>query len=73
MVSHDLGADDRVRRFMAEGAEIEGVRLRVVELTGRPGEAVVMHPWLMHAAAPNCRDAARVMLSQTVVPRPALL
>jgi hypothetical protein len=38
---------------MVEGAVVEGIRLSVLELTGERAEAILMHPWLLHAPAPN--------------------
>jgi hypothetical protein len=38
---------------MEQGAAVSGVPVRVVELTGQPGDVVFMHPHLFHAAAPN--------------------
>lgn len=51
----------RRRRFMAAETEVEGVGLRVVELTGRPGDVVAIHPWLVHAIAPNASQTPRFM------------
>lgn len=51
------GGGDRVQRFMASSP------LRVVELTGRAGEVVLTHPWLLHCPAPNCATAPRFMRS----------
>ena len=34
---------ERVRRFMGEETEIDGVAVRVLELTGEPGDAVLYH------------------------------
>jgi hypothetical protein len=58
--------EDRVRRFMVEGDEVDGVHVRVVELTGEPGDVVLWHPALLHAGAPNCLDEPRFMLTHTV-------
>jgi hypothetical protein len=57
---------DRVRRFMTEGAEVRGVPLRVMELTGEPGDVVIWHPWLFHAPAANCKSQPRLMLRQPI-------
>jgi ectoine hydroxylase-related dioxygenase (phytanoyl-CoA dioxygenase family) len=32
---------------------VDGVPLRVVELTGEPGDMVFCHPVMVHCAAPN--------------------
>ena len=57
--------EDRMQRFMVEGAEVEGVHVRVVELTGEPGDVVLWHPSLLHAIAANCLDVPRFMLTHT--------
>jgi len=41
--------------------EVHGIPTRVVELTGEPGEAVLCHPVLLHAASPNARTTPRIM------------
>jgi hypothetical protein len=56
---------DRIHRFLIEGADVEGVHVRVVELTGEPGDVVLWHPALLHTAAPNCSDQPRFMLTHT--------
>ena len=50
------GPEDRTRAFMDAGGP-----LRVVELTGEPGDMVFCHPLLVHAGAPNCRDVPRMV------------
>jgi len=35
---------------------------RVVELTGRPGDVVLMHPWTLHHASPNVAPHAAPLL-----------
>jgi ectoine hydroxylase-related dioxygenase (phytanoyl-CoA dioxygenase family) len=60
-------SDDRIQRFMHEGATVDGVALRVVELVGEAGDAFLMHPWQLHAPAPNCGTSPRLMLAHTVV------
>ena len=44
---------DRVAAFMDEETVVEGVPLRVVELTGEPGDMVFCHPCMVHCGAPN--------------------
>lgn len=61
---------DRERRLsmlMDLGADLDGVRVRVVELTGAPGDVVLWHPSLLHAAAPNSSDWPRFMLTHTAL------
>jgi ectoine hydroxylase-related dioxygenase (phytanoyl-CoA dioxygenase family) len=57
---------DRVGRFMQEGGLVDGVPVRVVELTGAPGDVVLTHPWLFHAAATNCSRAPRMLVGHSV-------
>ncbi|TDD63541.1 phytanoyl-CoA dioxygenase family protein [Actinomadura rubrisoli] len=54
---------ERARRLMEDGATVSGIALRVVELTGRPGDVVFMHPHLFHAAAPNSSSSPRFMVT----------
>jgi hypothetical protein len=63
-------AGERVRRFMHEGTTIDGVDLKVVELTGRAGDAFVMHCDTLHAMAPNCGSQPRLMAT-TILMRAA--
>lgn len=52
---------DRVAVFIEAGMEIAGVSLRVVELTGEPGDMVFCHPAIVHCIAPNCAETPRFM------------
>lgn len=61
----DSTAGDRVGRFMTDGDEVEGVHVRVVELTGEPGDVVLWHPSLLHAGTTNALDVPRFMLTNT--------
>lgn len=54
---------DRIRRLMDDGDTVEGVGVRVVELTGAPGDLVVMHPWMLHNISMNVADRPRMMTS----------
>ncbi len=56
---------DRVDRFMIDGDEVDGVRVRVVEATGEAGDVCLMHPWMLHNIARNCADRPRMMMTQT--------
>lgn len=61
---HDTS--DRVARFMREGAVLDGVPVRIVELTGAAGDAFLVHPWNPHAAVPNCNPTPRMMVSASI-------
>jgi len=52
---------DRVEAFMTRETVVDGVPLRVVELTGEPGDMVFCHPALVHCVAPNGGDQPRMM------------
>jgi hypothetical protein len=59
--SKDLTQDEAERRLMRERTSVGGKELRLIELTGSPGDAVLCHPVLLHARARNCQDAPRFM------------
>ena len=58
---------DRAAAFMNTGAIVDGVPLRVVELTGEPGDMVFCHPVMVHCAAPNRGTRPRFMRIKTQV------
>lgn len=57
---------DRVARCLDEGTVIDGTRMRARELTGSPGDVVLMHSRTLHAAAPNGRAVPRMMLVEII-------
>jgi ectoine hydroxylase-related dioxygenase (phytanoyl-CoA dioxygenase family) len=57
---------DRVRQYMTDGDEIDGVRVKVVELIGQAGDVVVMLPWTMHSLAMNCAAVPRFMTTHSI-------
>lgn len=68
-LSQSMPPERRLSRLMSEGAEVNGARVRVVELTGVPGDVVLWHPSLFHAAAPNTSSSPRFMLTHTALRR----
>lgn len=56
----------RIRRFMTDGGEVDGVEVRVREMLGDPGEVILMHPLMLHAPTPNVLPTPRMMLTQFV-------
>ena len=62
-------AIDRVSRFMKSTIALEDLDLRVVELTGEPGDVYLVHPLMIHASSPNCLATPRMALSTTVYRR----
>ena len=60
--------EGRVQRFMQEGADFDGVPLRVAEMTGQPGDVILWHPNLLHTYSPaNNASTPRLVLSATIV------
>lgn len=57
---------DRIASFMNDAQEVDGVPVRVTELTGEPGDAILCHPLMLHVAAPNRADTPRFMRSQRI-------
>ncbi len=58
---------DRVAAFMDTETAVDGVPLRVVELTGEPGDMVFCHPVMVHCAAQNRGTRPRFMRIKTQV------
>jgi hypothetical protein len=52
---------DRIAAFMDGETVVDGVPLRVVELTGEPGDMVFCHPAMVHCRAPNRGTHPRFM------------
>ena len=48
---------------MDDGDTVDGVDVRVVELTGARGDLVVMHPWVLHNISMNVANTPRMMTS----------
>lgn len=62
----DSSLPGRAQRFMEQGGVVDGIPVRVVEMTGEPGDVFFMHPSLMHAFSTNAGAEARMMLTQWV-------
>jgi hypothetical protein len=61
---------DRIAAFMDGETIVEGVPLRVAELTGEPGDMVFCHPLIVHCVAPNRGARPRFMrIKQQVLTR----
>jgi hypothetical protein len=58
---------DRIAAFMDRETAVEGVPLRVVELTGEPGDMVLCHPVIVHCVNPNRGTRPRFMRIKTQV------
>jgi ectoine hydroxylase-related dioxygenase (phytanoyl-CoA dioxygenase family) len=53
----------RVARFMERTEEHDGIPLRIVENAGTAGDVMLLHPLLLHVAAPNNSRHPRFLLS----------
>jgi hypothetical protein len=49
------------RRHFTDPTDVHGFQLRVVELTGEPGDAVITDAGVLHAKSRNCLDRPRFM------------
>ena len=65
-LSSDKKVPGRVERFMASEHMVDGVSLKVSELSGKAGDIVIAHPWLLHCTAPNCGHWPRFMRVQRI-------
>ena len=64
------GDDDR-SRFMEEVGNIDGVPVKVVELTGDPGDVYFVDLRLLHSIGANTSDQPRMMIAQRMPRREA--
>lgn len=58
--------EDRVAHFLGAAHVADGIPLRVAELIGEPGDAILCHPLLLHVASRNLAHAPRFMRSQRI-------
>jgi hypothetical protein len=61
--------DNRVGRFTERDGDLCGFPVRVEELTGEPGDVILMHPGMLHSGSPNVLSQPRMMLVQSIVRR----
>jgi hypothetical protein len=54
---------ERIERFMSGVEDEDGSPLQVIEATGDAGDVLLVHPLVMHAAAPNSAAEPRFMIS----------
>jgi hypothetical protein len=66
LIGRDPQPPSRVDFFLADTGDSRGIPLRVVELTGEPGDVILCHPLLLHAAARNVARVPRFMRSQRI-------
>ena len=63
------GGRDRVARFMQTWGTMRGTPVRVEEMTGEPGDIIIMHPATFHTVAPNGLDRPGRRLVETIYRR----
>jgi len=56
-------AGARAERFMDHAEEIDGIAMQVIENTGAAGDVLLLHPLILHVAAPNNGNEPRFLLS----------
>jgi hypothetical protein len=65
----DGDPDERRRTLMEDGDELDGVRVRVRELTGAAGDVVIQLPWTLHAISRHAGDRVRIIANHTTTRR----
>ena len=63
--SHDPGVDHE-ERYMRNPVDVFGIPVQAVEFTGRPGDVILMHPWIFHAASPNRGNKPRIVITERI-------
>ncbi|MFV2050460.1 phytanoyl-CoA dioxygenase family protein [Metabacillus litoralis] len=57
---------DRIEKFMENPyVDEDGIKLKVIETTGSPGDVILCHPFLYHAASQNHSGVPRFMCNRT--------
>jgi ectoine hydroxylase-related dioxygenase (phytanoyl-CoA dioxygenase family) len=56
----------QLRRYLDDGAVVDGTHVRVAELCGQPGDVVLMNQRVLHVTAPNAGTIPRMMLSDFI-------
>ena len=58
--------DAGVRALIGAPAQVGGVEVQVLEMTGAPGDLILMHPVTLHGLSHNALDRPRMMLTQAL-------
>lgn len=62
----------RVQAFMEKSHRIDDVEIRVEQMSGRPGDILLMHPWLLHVRSPHSGTHPRFMLAKSIYTHAAM-
>jgi len=69
LTGHDESPVDRIAFFMDKETIIDDVPVHVVELTGKPGDAIICQPTIFHIASENRADYPRFMRAKGIEKR----
>lgn len=58
------------RALQTQTCEIDGVEVGVRQMSGQPGDAILMHPLMLHSGVENAAATPRMMLVDTILARP---
>ncbi len=62
----DWTAGDWVSALPKRSEVVLDNAVRVIELTGQPGDVVICHPWMLHSPSPNRGTGPRLMTVQRI-------
>ena len=65
----DGPGEERIERFLEQTREHQGVPLRVLEMTGEPGDVFVSHLWMLHAGSMNSSGRMRMVVTERLFGR----
>lgn len=57
---------DREQRYLQNSVDVFGVPVQAVEFTGQPGDVILMHPWIFHAASSNRGNRPRIVITERI-------
>lgn len=66
---HGDRLEDGGRSLVGQRYDVDGVPVEVLELTGQPGDVVIAHLHVFHAASPNTGHHPRQMLGKGIIGR----
>jgi hypothetical protein len=55
-----------LRAFINIEAQVGSRSVRLEEMTGAPGDLIIMHPAVLHGTAHNALDRPRIMLTEWI-------
>ncbi|HZN14082.1 MAG TPA: phytanoyl-CoA dioxygenase family protein [Acidimicrobiales bacterium] len=64
----DGGREARMARFFERDEDVDGLPLRVVELTAMAGDVILIHPLVLHTRPTNAGTYPRLLLNKDLYP-----